>query len=234
MKKNTWKIMIAMLLSMVMVFTVTACGDSEPASEEGDSTAVVLTADEIDALMWQISDQEIELSYRDYLPDVGFANAEIFGVDKEGVDGTAYAYLNTAEYVALNGIAYDMSGAQGPAIIRFEYTDDAPTLKEVVWAEDGEGQEAWLEENFPEEYLNALKEYEAYDEDGQSVLSKALIPAVEEEMNVTVETENLLTIDTENGTYEIVKTIESGNPEDGDYQFDTETIEKGNLSDLNS
>ena len=91
-----------------------------------------------------------------------------------------------------------------------------------------------MEENFPEEYLNALKEYEAYDEDGQSVLSKALIPAVEEEMDVTVETENQLTIETENGTYEIVKTIESGNPEDGDYQFDTETIEKGNLSDLNS
>ena len=185
--------MIAMILSMVMVFIVTACGDSEPASEEGDSTAAELTTDDIDALMWQIAEQEVELSYQDYLPDVGFANAEILGVDKEGVDGTAYAVLNTEEYVALNGVAYDMSGVQGPAIIRFEYTDDAPTLKEVVWAEDGEGQEAWLEENFPEEYLKALKSYEGYDENGQSLLIKALIPTVEKEMNVTVETENLLT-----------------------------------------
>lgn len=51
-------------------------------------------------------------------------------------------------------------------------------------------------------------------------------------MGAPVETENLLEIDKEKGTYEIIKTIETGNPADDSYKFDTETIEKGKISDL--
>lgn len=38
--------------------------------------------------------------------------------------------------------------------------------------------------------------------------------------------------DEKKGTYEIIKTIETGNPADDSYKFDTETIEKGKISDL--
>ena len=50
---------------------------------------------------------------------------------------------------------------------------------------------------------------------------------VEKAFGVPVESDNLLMIDMDKGTYEIIKTI---NGEDG--TFDTETIETGNLKDL--
>ena len=54
----------------------------------------------------------------------------------------------------------------------------------------------------------------------------------EEALGVPVETENLLEIDLDAGTYKITKTIESGDPGSEDYTFDVETVESGNLSDL--
>ena len=53
---------------------------------------------------------------------------------------------------------------------------------------------------------------------------------VEKAMGVPIEQNDLLSIDTDKETYEIIKVIESGEGEN--YKFDTETLEKGNLSDL--
>ena len=47
-----------------------------------------------------------------------------------------------------------------------------------------------------------------------------------------VDTENLLEVDPEKGTYKISEVIESGSPENGDYQFDTKVVEEGELSDV--
>jgi hypothetical protein len=51
-------------------------------------------------------------------------------------------------------------------------------------------------------------------------------------MSVPVEKELELTIDQDKGTYEIVKTKESGSPENDDYKFETETVEQGKLSEV--
>ena len=232
MKKKFLSVLIAAVLSIMLIVAMAACGQQEQENNDGETTSnagTELTSDEYDALMWQISDQE-ELQYQKYIPDEGFAEAEVFGVDRDGDNGTAYATLSTGEYVTLKGKAYFMSGGQGEVIIKFKYTDEQPELSEVIWSADGDDHEAWLEENFPAEYLKKARAYNGYDETGKSILQNEIEKEVETEMKVPVETENLLEIDLEKGTYEIIKTIESGEGED--YTFDTETIEKGKLSDL--
>ncbi len=216
---------ITLLLAVLMVFAVTACGGSGEGAEASE-----LTQDEFDSLMWQIADQEMELQYQEYMPDMRFADAEIFGIDRDGDQGTAYATLCTEEYVVLKDKAYSIAGGQGEVIIKFEYTDDQPKLTEVIWSADGEDHEGWLEENFPAAYLKKAKSYEAYDADGMSVLGARIAKTAEEELGVPVETEDLLQIDLEAGTYEVSKIIESGEGES--YKFDTETIDSGKLSDL--
>ena len=231
MKKITMKSLFAAIIVLIMVFAMTACGgqgQSADGNGAGDSAAE-LSPDQIDSLMWQISDQQEDLLYKEYMPDMWFANAEIFGVDRDGDNGTAYVELCTDEFVVLKDKAYIVSGSQGPAIIKFEYTDEEPKLTEVIWSADGEEQEAWLKENFPADYLKKAKKYNAYGSDGKSFLVAENEEAAEKEMGVPVETENLLSINLDEGTYEIFKTIESGEGED--YKFDTETIEKGNLGD---
>ena len=151
-------------------------------------------------------------------------------LDRDGDSGKAYVYLNYSEYVALKGKAYEMSGGSGEAIIKFKYSESGPVLNEVEWSADGDLHDGWLKENFPAEYLKKDKAFEAYDEKGRNVLAMMLQDTVEKAMGVPVEQNDLLSIDTDKETYEIVKVIESGEGEN--YKFDTETLEKGNLSDL--
>ena len=163
----------------------------------------------------------------EYLKDEAFADAEIFGVDRDGDQGTAYAYLYDGEYVVFKDKAYEMSGSAGEVIIKFTYREDDVTLSEIIWSADGDDHENWMKENFPAEALRKAKNYIAYDSNGRSLLGSKVNETVAETMGVPVETENLLMIDTDNETYELIKTID-GN----DGTFDTETLESGNLKDL--
>ncbi len=164
------------------------------------------------------------------MPDQAFANAEVFGIDRDGDSGTAYVYLNYSEYVVLKGKAYEVSGGSGEAIIRFKYAEDGPVLTEVEWSADGTDHDSWINEHFPKEYLKKDLAYDAYDMNGQNVLDKMLYDKVEQTMGVPIEHDDLLNIYSDKGTYEILKVIESGEGED--YKFDTETVEKGKLKDL--
>ncbi len=222
------------ILSAVLVFGIAACGNQDKAEDsDAQNTAgnVELTEDQMDALLWQISQKEMEPQYKEYIPDECFANAEVYGTERNGNEGVIYAFLNEAEYVVVKDKAYDISGGAGEVIIRFNYTDENPELTEVVWSADGEEHDSWLKENFPKEYYDAAVGFQAYDENGNSNLMKELNEIVAEEMGVPVETENILEVG-EDLNYKISKTIESGSPENGDYKFDTEVIEKGNLKDL--
>jgi hypothetical protein len=189
-----------------------------------------LSQDDLDALLQQVADNEVQKDYEKYMPDKAFANAEVFGIDRDGDSGKAYVYLNYSEYVALKGKAYEMSGGSGEASIKFNYSESGPVLNEVEWSADGDLHDGWLKENFPAEYLKKDKAFEAYDEKGRNVLAMMLQDTVEKAMGVPVEQNDLLSIDTDKETYEIIKVIESGEGEN--YKFDTETLEKGNLSDL--
>ena len=234
--KNT-KILTALLVAFVLTIAMAACGSQEDDSEESSTeatTAEAETIDDMDALMEQVAQEELILQYKDYLIDKAFAKIEEFGMDTEGDPVTAYTMLCTGEYVALKDKAYNVSGAQGEAIIKYHVTEEGPVLDEVIWSEDGSNHDPWVEENFSKEALEKLKAYDAYDADGKSKLEQEMNKDVEEEMDVAVETENLLEINGEEGTYKIVKTIESGDPASDDYQFDTEVVEEGLLSDVNS
>ena len=180
-----------------------------------------------DDTMKQVAESDVTKSYGDHLRDEAFANAEVFGIDRDGDQGTAYAYLYDGEYVVLKDKAYEMSDSAGEVMIKFIYGKDDVTLSEVIWSADGEEHEKWMKENFPAEYLKKSKNYKAYDANGRSVLGSKLRKTVEEALGVPVESENLLMIDTDKGTYEIIKTIDG---DDG--TFDTETLETGNLKEL--
>ena len=240
MKKGTWKLLAVMVFAVALITMMTACGGQADEISVGAAESVsgsevpefALDEAESTDLLQQIADREIEKQYADVLPEEAFANAVVFGTETEGDQGTMYVRLNTSDYVAVKDKAYMISGAEGEAIISYMIDGDSVKLADVEWSADGENHDAWIEENFPEEAFEAYKAYEGYDENGYSQLAKALIPQVEEKMGVPVETELLLEIDDEKGTYEIMKTIESGSPEEGTYEFDTETVEKGKLSDL--
>ena len=227
-----FKRVILIAIAIVLIVAMTACQKKAQGGGDGNQetakTSAELSQQDLDALMQQVADQEGQKSYEKYLPDQDFANAEVFGIDRDGDAGIAYVYLNCEEYVALKGKAYEMSGSAGEAIIRFDYTKGGPKLSKVEWSADGEEHEGWIKKNFPKEYLKQHQAYEAYDKEGRSVLSLQLQSAVEKALGVPVEQDNLLNIDTEKGTYEIEKVI---NSEECD-TFDTETVEKGKLSDL--
>ena len=224
---------IFVLMTLVLIITMTACEKKEQSTEEvngAENPSAELSQNDLDALLQQVADNEVQKDYEKYMPDKAFANAEVFGIDRDGDSGKAYVYLNYSEYVALKGKAYEMSGGSGEAIIKFNYSESGPELNEVEWSADGDLHDGWLKENFPAEYLKKDKAFEAYDEKGRNVLAMMLQDTVEKAMGVPVEQNDLLSIDTDKETYEIVKVIESGEGEN--YKFDTETLEKGNLSDL--
>lgn len=226
-------VLIAAIGCMVLL---AGCGGTdeaqteEPATTEAvqtESTAAgsILESDTLSDLMQQVADSEIAKSYEEYLPDEALANCEVFGEE----DGKAYVYLNTEEYVVLDGTAYNVSGGSGEAIIYYEQSDDGIKLAKVDWSADGGNHDKWIEDNFPEPYLSEWKSYEAYDENGFLKLNTKMIAKAEEQLGVPVERENLLTIDPETGAYKIEKTIESGSPEEDNYSFDTETVKEGKL-----
>ena len=245
-KKSAMKV-IAVLTAVVMLAGLTACGQeaaapagSEPAGTEAaaneasaveeatsaESPEIVDIPFDLADMMEQVAASELEPSYTAYLPDEVFANCELFGTE----DGKAYVYMNVTEFVVLNDKAYEMSGRTGEAIIHYTETADGAKLDEVEWSTDGAGHDAWIEEHFPADILAAWEAYNPSDENGFSKLGMKMIVKAEEALGVEVERENLLTIDPETGNYEIVKTSESGNPEEDNYEFHYDVLEEGTLT----
>ena len=176
-------------------------------------------------MMDQVAASEVELSYTEYLPDEGFANAELYGIE----DGKAYVFLNCQKFVVFKDKAYAMSGSAGEAILHYTETEDGAKLDEVEWSADGSDHDQWILENFPEDILAQWEVYDAYDENGFLKLGTKMLYKAEEALGVEVERENLLEIDPESGKYQIIKTSESGSTEDDTYEFTSEVIEEGTL-----
>ena len=186
---------------------------------------ILLKGSNLSDLMEQVAESEVVKSYESYLPDKAFANCELFGCE----DGKAYVFLNTEEFVILNDKAYEMSGGCGEAIIHYKEIKDGVKLEKVEWSADGEDHDEWIEANFPEKFLKKQQSYDAHDENGFLKLNTKMIVKAEEKLGVPVERENLLVIDPDNGTYKIVKTTESGTPEENNYTFEQKTVEEGKL-----
>ena len=236
--RQIMKMILAILLTIVLSVSMAACGNQEQQIESAETESSVtmdseLNHTEMDSLMSQVAESEIQKRYEAYVPDEAFANAEVFGIDRNENEGIAYVLLNTAEYAAVKGKAYLMGGSSGEAIIHFEYTEDGTKLTKIDWSADGNIHDDWIKENFPKEYLKKHDSYEAFDENGKNKLGTELIKKVEQVMGVPVETENLLNIDLDQGTYEIIKTTETGEPGE-DYQFNTEVIDQGSLSQIDN
>ena len=108
--------MIITLASIILILSITACAKNEQKSgenETADAVATELSDAEMASLMKQVAESDVSRSYGEYLKDEAFADAEIFGVDRDGDQGTAYAYLYDGEYVVFKDKAYEMSGSAG-------------------------------------------------------------------------------------------------------------------------
>lgn len=240
MKKRNWMSMVALMLLVVMALGLAACGGKtseqpaeEPAQEEEQeevSTGPELSEDQMDDLYKQAAEKALELQYADYMPDELFGHAEPFNIARDGDKGTWDVYLGASEYVALDGKAYEMSGSYGEAILKFDYTADGPKLTELIWSADGGDHDQWIKDNFSEE---GYKNWENWrkDDEGRDFIIETIEKEASDSLGVPVEKDNLLEIDKEKGTYQIVKTIESGDTAE-DYTFDTEVVEEGKLEDL--
>ena len=215
------KKLIILLLVIPIITALLVCSGCAP------GTAVELSDAETQSLMEQVAKSDVHIGYREYLKDEAFAAAEIFGVRRNGDQGTAYVYLYEAEFVVLKGKAYSMSGSAGETIIRFIYTDSGVALSEVVWGDDGDLHEYWIKKNYPAEYRNKEKAYQPRDLNGDSILGIKLREKVEAALGVPVESDDLLEIDADKGTCKIIKTIDGDNG-----SFDMETVEQGSLADL--
>lgn len=239
---RNWKVLAALVMAAVMVFVMASCGSKaeekpaeEPQEQEQEESVdegrVELSEDQMDDLYEQAAEKTLEERYSDYMPEKVVGYAETFNISRDGDKGTWDVYLVTGEYAAVDGKAYEVSGASGEAILKFDYTKDGPELTDVVWSADGSGHDKWIEDNFSEDgrenWNNFLK-----DEKNREELIEILDQKAKDALGVPVEQENVLEIDEEDGTYTITKIIESGDPADDDYEFDTETVKEGKLEDL--
>lgn len=242
MKKRTWMTIMALLLMATVAVCMTACGNKageqkeevkEEAEEQQEEVldGPELSEDQMDDLYQQAAEKTLEKNYAEYMPDEIFGHGEAFNIERDGDKGTWDVYLVTGEYAVVDGKAYLVSGANGEAILKFDYTKDGPKLTDVEWSADGGDHEAWIEEHFSEE---GLKNWTTFMEDEKELkmLNDILDQKASDGLKVPVEKENLLEIDPDKGTYKIVKTIESGDPAEDTYKFDTETIKEGKLEDL--
>lgn len=212
---------------LIALLTFSLCGCSSAGGNTDSLDNWELTQAQLDSLMQQIADDAYpEKEYEKYVPQGVFADAYLFGLDRDGDDGTAYVMLNDGSYVVIKGKAYNNSGGVGEAIIKFKYTDDGAELKETIWSEDGERHEEWIKENFSK---SSLKSWKSFGENEYISLQEKVNKKAEEALGVPVETEYTLSIDDEKGTYEVFEAIESGEGED--YTFDTKTIYSGKLKE---
>ncbi len=233
---KNWKKLLALGMVFVMVLAMAACGNKaeekpaeEPEEEAEDYDGPELPEDLMDDLYDQAAKKDLQPRVADYMPDEIVGHAETFHITREGDKGRWYVYLGEGEYVEFDGKAYNITGSYGEAIIEFDYTQDGPKLTDVIWSEDGEGHEKWIEENFTDEARKNLETFNK-DEKNRDLLIEIVEKKAEDALGVPVEKELLFQIDEAAGTYTLLKPIESGEGED--YKFDTETITSGKLDEL--
>lgn len=205
-----------------------AAGSSAAASSAASGQGASLDLD-LKTLYEQVAKTHTK-NYQDLFKpteDQAFATAEIFGIDRTGNTAKMYVFAAIGEYVSLKGKAYNVSGGQGEAIFNIEYTNGGANLKSIDWSDSGAGHDKWVKNNFPKAYYDKSVAYHPSEDNGKSKLMKALDAEAERIMGLPVEQNNLLNIDTDSRTYEIVQTKESGTG--ADYKFETITIDKGKL-----
>lgn len=203
--------LIALVLVLVYFIVPGVLGDKKISPEQKTSLMEQYVVDN-------------ELSYEKFMPDKWFAACHIYGAQKKGDELLVYAYVTDLEYVVLNGEAYDVSGSSMPCVMHARPDGDKLKLVSVEQPEDGEYYLESIRQMFPLRYY--LK-YAVRESTTPVDLGREIRDKVRREWDVEV-SDNLLVIDDEKNTYEIVKTID-GVDEKGDYTFETETLEKGVL-----
>lgn len=110
--KSTGKIMGIVLISVVLIVVTAGCTgqnrNNRRRNHPGENAN--LSPSDLRTLMKQVAKNETEIRYAGYVPDKAFADAKVFGIDRDGGKGAAYVYLEVAEYAAVKGKAYHLSG----------------------------------------------------------------------------------------------------------------------------
>ncbi len=228
--KHSWNKVILFLL-VLLLLAITGCDSSGQTETSPSYRPISWMKSSEDILMRQVAERELERRYKRYLPDELVAAAKVYGIDWDGEQGTAYASILACEYVSLKGKAYVMASTSGEAILHFNYDGQYPKLTELEWSANGGEHNKWLEDNFPEEYLEDYKNFQQQNQTGEDEIERKIREEVKELLDAPIETEDLLEIDLDEEIYEIVRIYEGYNDK-GEYQFNFETIDKGSLKEL--
>ena len=84
---------IVVLMALMLIISLAACEKKEQSTGEvngAENPSAELRQDDLDALLQQVADNEVQKDYEKYMPDKAFANAEVFGIDRDGDSGKAY------------------------------------------------------------------------------------------------------------------------------------------------
>ncbi len=227
--KTTVKALLAILCLLAVILTAFAVwykAVNRPGPVSAEPAADKEAGFDREALLTECAGDALEARYGDYLPEALCAETEVFDTQKTDAEAVEYVILDTGEYVLFKDRLYLMSGGSGEAVIR--YSLPGGRLKEIEWSEDGAGHEKWVREHFTPKALQARNAYLKGEDSGRTRLGRKLDAKAEKLLGAPVETENLLNIDTDKGTYELIETIESGDTPET-YKFDTKVLEEGTL-----
>lgn len=158
-----------------------------------------------------------ELYYEDYFPDRWFADIKIYGIERKNKGRLlVYADVSDAEYVRLNGKAYDVGGSSGCRVLHVKTDGDELKLDGVVVPEDGEMHNESLRKLFPMRYYIRMM---LAGGDGGNYRGDKIKKRVTEVWNVEA-SDDMMVIDEEEGTYRIYQ---------DDDNYDAAPIEEGRL-----
>ncbi len=178
-----------------------------------------------DYVLEQCAEKEMKEKYSLFLPDRLVANTKAFGskltqktpfVERYSV----FVLLDLQEYVVFKAKACPMSHRQGEAIIDYEVRRSGSVLKGIEWCPEGKEPETWLRERFPESNPGDISRYERLLRQGkEEPLARQTDRVARELLGVPVERERALTINQQNGDYELSETTGA----------ETKIVEKGVL-----
>lgn len=172
-------------LLVIEMFTLCSCGKSVDLSDE-----------QIESLCEQFA--EINDYYGGVVPSKAMAAIKVYGVERKGDIGYVYCYASEGTYIKVNGKAYDISGGNGPNVLKVQFKDD-----EIVMLDRDYSLSA-LEtlDKFPLKYRLMDRAYEPYSSSGHCKLQLEEVKKIEDFWGIDVELEYCIDIH-KDGTYEV-------------------------------
>jgi len=158
--------------------------------------SVTLSDEQMESLCEQFA--ETDSYYEELVPTKAVAAIKVYGVERVGDIGYVYCYVSDGTYVKVNNKAYNVSGGNGPEILKIQLDGEDVVLLD----RDGSVSSLVTLEKYPLKYRLMDRVYEPYSSSGYCKLQLEEAKKIEDFWNVEVELEYCIDI-SEDGTYEV-------------------------------